>query len=113
MVITENDKGALTSEFRGFIGKHDWSDKTKIACTYTFFHTLNAVNSHKENKFNIGIHDNDEEMYKAKSEYYESKAQELQCVIDTVKNQIEFCEDAGDAILYLAELFDICLKAQS
>lgn len=43
-IINESAKAELTKKFDSFLGEHDWDGQTKVACTYSFFHTLNLVN---------------------------------------------------------------------
>jgi hypothetical protein len=54
-IVGDSMKTELTKKFNSFLGEHDWDGQTKVACTYSFFHTLNLVNK------NIKLSDADKE----------------------------------------------------
>ena len=45
VIIDESIESDLSNKFTSFLNEHSWDEKTKVACTYSFFHTLNLVNA--------------------------------------------------------------------
>jgi hypothetical protein len=43
--IDENNKNNLFKLFENFLDQHPWTEETKTACVYSFFHTVNLINS--------------------------------------------------------------------
>jgi hypothetical protein len=57
-IINESNKNELEKLFTSFLNKHSWSDEVKTACTYSFFHSINLINSNlvHESDFNNEYH---------------------------------------------------------
>jgi hypothetical protein len=84
--IDENNKEKLLKLFSNFLDSHDWSEDTKMACSYSFFHTINLINGNLRKVSESDSLVTDKQSYVCDNDYFVLRNNIIDQAIETIKS---------------------------